>query len=161
MQASLFLKHFEVMADWLRSPLLLVVRLYWGVQFVQTGAGKLTHLERTAVFFANLQIPAPYLNAVLAGGTEFLGGVLLVLGLWARLASVPLVLTMVVAYVTAEREALQAITSDPDKFTSAAPFLFLLAALIVLVCGPGSFSVDRLLGRGNPNTGKAAARTDV
>ena len=105
------------------------------------------HLERTAGFFESLGIPAPHLNAVMAGGTECLGGLLLLLGLWARLASVPLIVTMCVAYATAERAALQAITSDPEKFTSAAPFLFLVVAVVVLAFGPGIFSVDRLLKR--------------
>ena len=35
-----------------------------------------------------------------------------------------------------EQEALHALTSDPDKFVTAAPFLFLLASLIVLAFGP-------------------------
>jgi len=114
------------------------------------GWGKLLHLERAAGYFASMGIPAPLLNAIMAGGTECLGGGLLVLGLYARLASVPLIATMLVAYATAEREALAAITSAPDKFTSAAPFLFLLTAVVVLAFGPGAFLVDRLLNRKQP-----------
>jgi len=150
MQFSSLISRFEIAASFLRSPLLLVLRLYWGWQFVQTGWGKLLHLERTAGYFANLGIPAAHLNAVLAGGTECLGGCLLALGLYARLASVPLIVTMLVAYATAEREAFVAITSDPDKFTSATPFLFLLTAVIVLAFGPGTLSIDRLLNRKHP-----------
>jgi putative oxidoreductase len=145
MQISSLRNRFEVVADFVRSPLLLVLRVYWGWQFAQTGWGKLIHLERTAGFFESLGIPAPHLNAIMAGGTECFCGLLLLLGLWARLASVPLIATMCVAYITAEREALHAITNDPDKFTSAAPFLFLVVALVVLAFGPGIFSVDRLL----------------
>jgi putative oxidoreductase len=85
------------------------------------------------------------LNAVMAGGTECVGGALLVVGLGSRLVSVPLAATMIVAYVTADNEALRAIVSDPEKFTSAAPFMFLLVALIVLAFGPGTFSLDRVL----------------
>jgi putative oxidoreductase len=150
MQISSLRSRFEALADFLRSPLLLVLRVYWGWQFVQTGWGKLMHLERTAGFFRDLGIPAPQLNAIMAGGTECLGGLLLVLGLWARVASVPLIFTMVVAYATAEREALRLITTEPDKFTSAAPFLFLVVCLIVLAFGPGTFSLDRLLKRNEP-----------
>jgi putative oxidoreductase len=40
---------------------------------------------------------------------------------------------------------LRAIVSDPEKFTGAAPFMFLLVALIVLAFGPGAFSLDRVL----------------
>ena len=129
----------------LQSPLLLVIRLYWGWSFAQTGWGKLTHLERTTNFFASLNLPAPKLNAIAAGSTECLGGVLLALGLYTRFASPALIFTMIVAYVTADREALFAITSDGDKFTGAAPFLFLFAALIVFAFGPGKFSLDALL----------------
>jgi putative oxidoreductase len=82
------------------------------------------------------------LNALVAGAVECFGGLLLLAGLGARLVSVPLAFTMAVAYVTADREALAAIFSDPDKFTGAAPFLFLLASLLVLAFGPGRFSLD-------------------
>jgi len=141
------LDKFERFAAYLQSPLLLAVRLYWGISFALTGWGKLAHLERTTAFFTDLNLPLPKLNAIMAGSTECLGGALLALGLFARPAAVPLIFTMAVAYATADKEALQAITSDPDKFVSAAPFLFLLAAVIVLAFGPGRISVDALLGR--------------
>ena len=141
------LDKFESLAAYLQSPLLLVIRLYWGISFVQTGWGKLTHLERTASYFASLGLPLPKLNAAMAGSTECFGGALLALGLFARPISAPLIFTMIVAYVTADNEALHAIFSDTDKFTGAAPFLFLYAALIVLAFGPGKLSLDALLFR--------------
>ena len=133
------------LGGWLQAPLLLVLRLYWGSLFVQTGWGKLTHLGRTAGYFESLHIPLPQLNALLAGGTECFGGALLLLGLYVRFATPALVFTMIVAYATAEREALAAIVSDTDKFTGAAPFLFLLVALAVFAFGPGKLSLDALL----------------
>jgi putative oxidoreductase len=142
------LDKFDAVASWLQSPLLLVIRLYWGWSFAQTGWGKLTHLERTTGYFESIHIPMPKLNAIMAGSTECFGGALLALGLFARPAAIPLIFTMLVAYATADREALQAIVSDTDKFVTAAPFLYLLAALLVLVFGPGKLSVDALLGRG-------------
>lgn len=148
MQLRPLLAKFDTLAAFLQSPLLLAIRLYWGWQFAQTGWGKLTNLERTTGYFESLNIPMPKLNAIMAGGTECVGGALLALGLFARPASVPLIFTMIVAYATADREALQAITSDPDKFVTAAPFLFLLASLIVLAFGPGRLSLDALLGKG-------------
>jgi putative oxidoreductase len=126
----------------LQSPLLLVLRLYWGWSFMQTGWGKLTHLERTAGYFASLDLPWPKLNAVLAGGTECGGGLLLLLGLASRLATVPLIFTMVVAFATAHREEVGALFSEPDRFTAADPFLFLLVAVLVLAFGPGKLSLD-------------------
>lgn len=133
------------LGGWLRCPLLLVLRLYWGWSFVQTGWGKLMNLDRTAGYFASLNLPAPKLNAIMAGGTECIGGALLALGLYTRFATPPLIFCMIIAYVTAENEALHAIFSDPDKFTGAAPFMFLLTALIVFAFGPGRLSLDALL----------------
>lgn len=148
MQLRPLLAKVDNVANFLQSPLLLGIRLYWGWQFAQTGWGKLTHLERTAGYFESLNIPLPKVNAIMAGGTECVGGGLLALGLLARPASVPLIFTMLVAYWTADREALMAIGSDPDKFVTAAPFLFLLASLVVLAFGPGKLSLDALLGKG-------------
>lgn len=137
------------LGGWLRCPLLLVLRLYWGWSFVQTGWGKLMNLDRTTEFFASLNLPAPKLNAIMAGGTECIGGALLLLGLYTRFATPALIFTMIVAYATAEREALNAIFSNPDKFTGADPFLFLLTAVIVFAFGPGRLSLDALLRKKN------------
>jgi putative oxidoreductase len=67
-----------------------------------------------------------------------------------------------VAYLTADNEAMRAIFSEPDKFTSAAPFLFLFASVIVLLFGPGAISLDYLIGKKWPaaeSTGAPAPRT--
>ena len=131
----------------LQSPLLLAMRLYWGWQFFQTGKGKLMNLDRTASFFQGLNIPHPHLNAIMAGSTECFGGLCLLLGLGSRVLTIPLIFTMIIAYVTAESDALHAIFSAPDKFVTATPFEFMLTAVIVLVFGPGKFSLDCLIAR--------------
>lgn len=140
---------FECLASSLQSPLLLLIRLYWGWSFFGTGRGKLMNLDRTAAFFADLHIPMPKLNALMAGGTECFGGLLLMIGLFSRLTSVALTGVMFVAYATADREALMAIFSDTDKFTAATPFLFLFAVLVVLAFGPGKFSLDHFWNKKN------------
>lgn len=150
MQLRPLLAKFDSVASGLQSPLLLVIRLYWGLSFAQTGWGKLMNLDRTAGFFESINIPLPKLNAIAAGSTEFLGGLLLALGLFARPAAVPLLFTMIVAYATAHREELAALFSEPDKFVTAAPFLFLLASLVVLVFGPGKLSLDAWFFRKTP-----------
>jgi putative oxidoreductase len=131
----------------LQSPFLLIIRLYWGWQFFLTGKGKLMNLEKTAGFFANLHIPMPHLNAVLAGSTECFGGLLLLLGLGSRIVTVPLIFTMIIAYLTADFDKVQNIFTNPDAFVSAAPFQFMLTAEIVLIFGPGVFSLDALIAR--------------
>jgi putative oxidoreductase len=133
--------------SWLRSPFLLVVRVYWGWQFMQTGWGKLHGLDQVAGYFGSLGIPAPRLNAIVASSTELGCGTLIALGLLSRFASPPLVFCMCVAYATAEKESLHATFANADKFTSATPFLFMLAAVIVFVFGPGRLALDSLLFR--------------
>jgi putative oxidoreductase len=130
---------------YLQSPLLLGMRLYWGWQFFETGKGKLMNHEKVTQFFQSLHIPFPSFNVYLAGGTECFGGLLLLVGLASRLVCLPLIFTLIIAYLTAEIQSLKYIFEDPDKFVTAAPFLFLEACLVVLVFGPGRFSVDRLL----------------
>ena len=134
-------------ASQLQSTLLLVVRLYWGWQFAQTGWGKMHHIAKITSFFASLGIPFPSLSAHFISGLEFIGGVLLILGLGSRLVGLLLVANMSVAYWTADHEALTSIISDPGKFYAADPFTFLFASLIILIFGAGLFSVDALLAR--------------
>jgi putative oxidoreductase len=133
-------------AGWLQSPLLLIIRLYWGWAFFQTGLGKLKDLDKVAGYFASLNIPLPKLNAIAAGSVECVGGLLLLVGLGTRVISVPLIFTMLVAYWTADHEALVGVFKDPDKFLEAAPFLFLFSTLIIFVFGPGKLSLDSLFG---------------
>ena len=129
----------------LQHPFLLGVRLYWGWSFFQTGKGKLmTHGDVTE-FFMSLGIPFPSLNAWMAGATECFGGLLLLAGLASRLTAIPLIITMIVAYLTADAEVVKNIFSEPDKFTAADPFLFLLASLTIFLFGPGALSLDRLI----------------
>ena len=134
-------------AGYLQAPILTVLRVYWGWQFFQTGLGKLGNLGRTAEFFGSLGIPFPTLNALMAGATECGGGLLLAVGFASRLVSIPLIATMIVAYITAERETVLHLFSNPDKFTAADPFLFLLVALLVLAFGPGPISIDNVIRR--------------
>jgi putative oxidoreductase len=131
----------------LQSPLLLAMRLYWGWQFFQTGKGKLMNLDRVTGFFESLHIPHPHLNAIMAGCTECFGGLFLLLGFGSRVLTVPLIVTMCVAYLTADPDRVKVIFSDPDKFVTADEFLFMLTAIIVLVFGPGVFSLDWLIGK--------------
>jgi putative oxidoreductase len=133
-------------ASSLQSPLLLAVRLYWGWQFFGDGRGKLLNLNHIADYFGHdLHIPFPYFNALLASATECIGGLLLLVGLASRLVALPLIFTMIIAYLTAEIDTVKHIFSNPDKFVTADPFLYLLASVIILVFGPGVFSLDWLI----------------
>ncbi|HTM18642.1 MAG TPA: DoxX family protein [Terracidiphilus sp.] len=134
------------LAGRMQSPFLLAIRLYWGWQFAQSGWGKLHRLDQVTEFFASLNIPMPHANAVMVSNLEFFGGVLLILGLASRLTGLVLTGNMLVAYVTADREALTSVFTDPGKFYAADPYTFLFASLMVLIFGAGFFSLDALFG---------------
>jgi putative oxidoreductase len=132
-------------ASYLQSPFLLAVRLYWGWQFAQTGWGKLHNIQKITGFFATLNIPFPAFNAHFVSVLEFVGGLLLIFGIGTRLSGLLLAGNMLVAYWTADHEALVSIFSEPGKFYVADPYTFLFASLMVLIFGAGLFSVDALL----------------
>lgn len=130
---------------WFSPVLLLFIRLYWGWQYHVTGQGKLSHLSQPTQFFESLHIPAPHLNAIVVSVTECFGGLLLMAGLGTRFLVPIFIVEMLVAFITADRASFLAIFSDPDKFTGAAPFLFLASFLVLFAFGPGVLSVDALI----------------
>jgi len=137
-------------ASTLQSPMLLFVRVYWGLQLAQNGWGKLHNLGHVSEFFSSLGLPAPGYAAVFISSVEFLGGILLVFGLFSRFVGLVLTIDMTMAYILGDREALLSIFSDPDKFTAAAPYTILFAALLILIFGPGKYALDTLLLRRLP-----------
>ena len=129
----------------LQNPFLLIIRLYWGWSFFQIGKGKLMNADSVVPFFAKLGIPFPEFSVYLVGTFETIGGLLLLTGLCARLASIPLVIILLVAYTTAHSSEFFAMFSDPKTFLAQTPFLFLYTTSIILLWGPGKFSVDYFL----------------
>jgi putative oxidoreductase len=131
--------------DWPQSLLLLFVRLVWGWGFFQAGWGKLGNLEQVTGFFTELGIPAPGFQAVFVALLETTGGLLVLVGLFSRLISIPLIVTMIVAYITSEKEAIAALFSiDYEDFFAATPWLYLFACMLILFFGPGRLSIDAL-----------------
>ncbi|MCB1181251.1 MAG: DoxX family protein [Chlamydiia bacterium] len=135
------------------SFLLLLIRLYWGWMLIFTGFGKWLHLEATGEFFASLEIPLPYIVAGIVGAIEFIGGISILLGLFARILTIPLIVIFVFAYFLAHGEAVAKVFSNPDLLTKQEPFLFLFVTLIILCFGSGFISFDYWIER--KNFGKA------
>ena len=140
---ALFLR----VASSLESPFLLVVRVYWGWQISQNGWGKLHNLPHVTEFFASLGLPAPGPTAAFVSTFEFVAGILLAIGLLSRIAALGLVIDMLMAFFTADRDSLVAFFSNPAKFYNADPFIFLFVGLLMLTGGPGKFAVDALVER--------------
>lgn len=137
-----------IFSGFLLQPLfLLVIRLVWGFGFFETGRDKLQDIDSIISYFTSLGIPYPFINAYIAATIECVGGLFLCIGLASRLVAIPLIITMMVAYYTAHHSAFVGIISDPQTFIQQTPFNYLIASLIVLIFGPGIFSIDALIKR--------------
>jgi putative oxidoreductase len=139
-------ERFVRVLNYLQSPLLLAVRLYWGWQFAEDGWGKLSNNPKVTEYFASIGVPQPHFMAYAIALLQVVGGILLILGLASRLIAVPLTINMVNAYWFGDREALMSIFSNPGKFYAADPYTFLFASLLILAFGPGKISLDALIG---------------
>ena len=68
-KATALYSAFANAANFLQSPLLLAVRLYWGWQFFQTGWGKLQDIPKVTDFFTSLGLPFPGVTAYVVGAS--------------------------------------------------------------------------------------------
>lgn len=125
----------------------LPLRLGVGVVMTAHGAQKLFGwfgghgLQGTGQFFAeNLGLKPGVLMAAMAGGTEFVGGLLLLVGFLTRLAGLSLAGTMAVAIITAHPSAFFASNNGMEY-----PLTLLLASLTLVIGGGGALSVDKNL----------------
>ncbi|MCH7313032.1 DoxX family protein [Acinetobacter sp. ANC 3882] len=105
----------------------LALRCYLVPIFWMAGTNKLMHFQDTVEWFGNadwgLGLPFPFLMAALATSTEIAGAVLLALGLFTRLISIPLIVTMLVAIVTVHLpNGWQAIADPNAPFANAQVF---------------------------------------
>ena len=122
----------------------LLGRLSVGLLFVSTGWGKAHSLDKVTKFFIELKIPMPALNAVVVAYSELICGALLVIGLFTRLATVPLIVSMVVAILTAKLGDIHGVFD----LVGADEFTYLCVLMMLAVIGPGTVSLDELLTRG-------------
>lgn len=119
----------------------LALRLSLGAVFVASGWGKLHSLDKVTEFFGTLGIPFPGFHATLASIIELVGGVLIALGLFTRLATVPLMITMAVAILTARRPDIDGVLT----FLGFIEVTYFAGFLWLLVAGPGKASLDAVL----------------
>ena len=135
-----FVKTISAVLGWVPPT---VARVTLGWIFLQSGWGKLNDLPKVVAFFTDLGIPAPQIQAPLAAGTEFLCGALLLIGLATRLASLPLIGTMIVAILTAKRGDIHELS---DLF-GMAEYLYIALLLWLAAQGAGPVSLDRVFGK--------------
>ncbi len=132
------------------APLgLYALRLEFGWPALAAGLGKIMNFGSPVLFFDSLGLPIPTAQAALVSVLELVGGGLLMLGSVARPIAAALASTMVVAILTADLsrflEALRG--SATVGLTDVTPVVFLLAMLVVMAFGAGSWSLDNVLQR--------------
>ena len=121
----------------------LLVRVFVGYFFMETGWGKLHNLDGFAQRFAGWGIPWPHFNAALSAYTEFIGGLLTIFGIGTRLVSIPMIINMLVAILQVNLKSV----NNLDDFVELDEPLYALAYLWLLISGPGWVSVDYLISR--------------
>ena len=120
---------------------MLLARLTIAYGFYEPAMKKWQGIENVAGWFGSMGIPFPTLNAYIAATTETLGVVLLTLGLFTRLISIPLIVVMLVAIF---------LVHFPNGFSAAAngfeiPFYYMLFLMIFTSFGAGKISLDNFL----------------
>jgi putative oxidoreductase len=124
-----------------QSVSLLLARFAVAYGFYEPAMMKWSDIGAVATWFGSIGIPLPTLNAYMAATTEITGVVLLTLGLFTRIISIPLIVVMIVAIVTVHL---------PNGFSAGnngfeIPVYYMLFLSIFASFGAGKFSLDHLL----------------
>lgn len=121
----------------------LVIRLVFGYFWLETGISKVQNLDGFTQRFIGWGIPHPAFNAALSAWTELLGGLLLMLGLFTRLVSIPMIINMIVALALVVSSRLMGL----DDYVEADEVLYITIFFWFLIAGPGKISLDALIAR--------------
>ncbi|MEA3417798.1 MAG: DoxX family protein [Campylobacterota bacterium] len=124
-----------------QSLALLLSRIAVAYGFYEPAMQKWSDIGAVATWFGSIGIPLPALNAYMAATTEIVGVILLTLGLFTRLISLPLIVVMIVAIVTVHL---------PNGFSAGdngyeIPLYYMLFLGIFASFGAGKFSLDHLI----------------
>ncbi len=130
---------------WLRKPKALwkdgysFIRIFIGLTLIYHGKEVFDAKQMVdyGKWLGTLNFPAPYLMAYLGKASEFIGGILFVLGLFTRAAAIILALTfLTITFFMGHGKILM-----EDQH----PFMYVLFSLIYLFAGPGKISLDGYL----------------
>jgi putative oxidoreductase len=119
-------------------PSILFIRLAVGLIFFSQGILKFTDANMGVARFVRIGFPYPHFTAHFVGTFEIICGALVLLGLWTRAASVPLLMVITTAIAT---------TKIPELFRASQGFWFMVSdgrtdfamfcSLLFLICGGG------------------------
>jgi putative oxidoreductase len=124
-----------------QSVSLLFARLAVAYGFYEPAMMKWADIGAIAEWFGSMGMPFPTFNAYMAATTEIVGVVLLTLGLFTRLISIPLMVVMVVAIVTVHLP--HGFSAGDNGFEI--PLYYMLFLALFASLGAGKLSLDYLL----------------
>jgi len=120
---------------------LLFFRLILAYGFYSPAINKVKNFNSIAEWFESMNYPAPLLSAYLAGITETLGVILLILGLGTRFISIPLMIVMLVAIFTVHIG--NGFAAGDNGFEI--PLYYFLMLFSLMVFGSGKIGLDYLI----------------
>ncbi|MDZ4771595.1 MAG: DoxX family protein [Planctomycetota bacterium] len=126
----------------------LLARVVVGLVFVWSGWGKLHNIDGVVKYFTELGIPAPEIQAPFAATMEFACGLLIVAGLFTRLAAIPLIVIMIVAIKTAFAQQLGDAVGAKEWLNTLfglSEFLYIVLLAWLAIAGAGRVSLDHLI----------------
>jgi putative oxidoreductase len=118
---------------------MLLLRLGMGGLMMKHGYDKLVHFAEYKGQFMNFLGIGPSMSLALVIFAEFFCALFILLGLFTRLATIPLIIVMCVALFKAHNSDF---LGEGEKAT-----LFLSGYLTLLFLGPGKISVDGMMGK--------------
>lgn len=124
-------------SNWAFNLAMLLIRLGAGSMIMIAGYNKLIHFADMKDKFINFMGLGSSTSLCLTIFAEFFCAIFLILGLFSRLAAIPLIINMTVALFMAHGGD---IFGDGQKAA-----MFLLFFLTILLCGPGRASVDGMI----------------
>jgi len=155
--------------NWLMNPPLsgprsiVLIRLMTGGVFLWEGILKFVYTNQGIGRFTKIGIPFPEIAAPFVGSLEMVGGTLIILGLFTRLISVPLIFQMIVAVLSTKialylgTSPLPLPPSPPQVGIWAvlheirADYAQIMTLLFLCIAGPGAASLDANIARSNPS----------
>jgi putative oxidoreductase len=122
----------------------ILIRLLVGGVFLAEGIQKFLFPATLGVGrFIKIGIPAPQLFAPFVGVVEIVCGTLLIVGLFTRLAAIPLIIDISVAIVTTKIPMLFRAGFWSTVHEARTDYCMLLGLVFLLLVGSGPFSMDQ------------------